>query len=340
MIEATEAGGEVGRVVVTGAAGFIASHLVDALLARGHEVIAADRRCVDDDMLAAINLSQAVGHPRLRLRTIELAIEDLDQLVAGADTVFHLAAVPGVRGSWGSRFDDYVRSNVVATHRLLSACERAGVRRLVYASSSSVYGTSNGPSRETDPTGPISPYGVTKLAAEQLCLAHAGRPDTRLTVAALRYFTVYGPRQRPGMAISQVLLAALTGVSVPLYGDGLQRREFTYVDDIVAATLAAATADLAAAVINVGGGSSVTMLDLLDLAHRVTGRPVPVVPADPQAGDVAVTEADLTRAHQVLGYRPSVELRDGMARHANWLATLAEPLRMPLLPNHVVEVSR
>jgi nucleoside-diphosphate-sugar epimerase len=255
MIEPTEAGGEIGRVVVTGAAGFIASHLVDALLRRGHEVIAADRRSVHNDMLAAVNLTLSVDHPRLRLHTIELVTEDLSHLLTGADTVFHLASVPGVRNSWGSRFDDYVTSNIVATHRLLSACEHTGVRRLVYASSSSVYGMSNGPSRETDPTGPISPYGVTKLAAEQLCLAHAGRPDTRLTVAALRYFTVYGPRQRPGMAISQVLLAALTGISVPLYGDGLQRREFTYVDDVVAATLAAATAE----VINVGGGSSVTM---------------------------------------------------------------------------------
>ncbi len=258
--------------------------------------------------------------------------------MAGADTVFHLAAVPGVRSSWGTRFEDYITSNVVATHRLLTACENAGVRRLVLASSSSVYGMCSGASHENDPTGPILPYGVTKLA-EHLCLAHAGRPDTGLSVAALRYFTVDGPRQRPGMAINQVLLAALTGIDVPLYGDGQQRREFTYVDDVVAATLAAAEADVTAAVVNIGGGSSVTMLDVLGLAHEVTGKPVPVVPADPQAGDVAATEADLTLARRVLGYQPAVDLREGMARQATWLSDLPDPLRMSLLPDQL-EVTR
>jgi nucleoside-diphosphate-sugar epimerase len=273
-----------------------------------------------------------MDHPRLQLHTVELALVDLEELVAGADVVFHLAAVPGVRSSWGTRFADYVNSNIIATHRLLTACENAGVRRLVLASSSSVYGNCNGPSREHDPTGPISPYGVTKLAAEHLCLAHTRRSDTTLSVAALRYFTVYGPRQRPGMAINQVLLGALTGVGVPLYGDGQQRREFTYVDDVVAATLAAAEAAVKAAVINVGGGSSVTMLDVLDLARENTGQPVPIVPADPQSGDVAATEADLTLAHRVLGYQPTVDLREGMSRQATWLSGLPDPLRMSLLP--------
>jgi nucleoside-diphosphate-sugar epimerase len=327
------------RVVVTGAAGFIGSHLADALLARGHEVIALDRRCVQNDEFAAANLAGAVGYERFRMRMVELVTADLEPLMSGVDTVFHLAAVPGVRGSWGPRFGDYVSSNVMATQRVLAACEEAGVRRLVFASSSSVYGTASRPSREGDPTGPISPYGVTKLAAEQLCLAHAGRPDSRLTVAALRYFTVYGPRQRPGMAINQVLLGALTGISVPLYGDGTQRREFTYVDDIVTATVAAATADVTAAVVNVGGGSSVRMLDVLDLAHGITGRPVPIIETAPQDGDVSATAADLTLAHRMLGYRPSVGLREGTARQAEWLAGLPDSMRMSLLPNQL-EVSR
>lgn len=339
MIEPVKTGRQGNRVVVTGAAGFIASHLVDALLEHGNEVIAVDRRSVHDDMIAATNLAQAVNHPRFRLHTADLVAAELDELVAGADTVFHLAAVPGVRSSWGTRFGDYVTSNVIATHRLLAACENAGVRRLVYASSSSVYGTCSGPSRENDPTGPISPYGVTKLAAEHLCLAHAGRPDTALSVATLRYFTVYGPRQRPGMAISQVLLGALTGIAVPLYGDGRQQREFTYVDDVVAATLAAADTDVVAAVVNVGGGSSVTMLDVLDLAREITGQPVPIVPADAQAGDVATTQADLTLARRILSYRPTVDLREGMARHATWLSRLPDPLRMSLLPDQL-EVTR
>jgi nucleoside-diphosphate-sugar epimerase len=299
---------------------------------RGDEVIAVDRRGVDDDIVAATNLAHAMDNPRLRLHVVELATADLEELVAGADVVFHLAAVPGVRSSWGTRFADYVSSNIIATHRLLTACETAGVRRLVLASSSSVYGDSGRPSREHDPTGPISPYGVTKLAAEHLCLAHARRLDTALSVAALRYFTVFGPRQRPGMAINQVLLGALTGTGVPLYGDGRQRREFTYVDDVVVATLAAAEATVDAAVINVGGGSSVTMLDVLELACEITGRPVPIISADPQSGDVAVTEADLTLARRVLGYQPTVGLREGMARQAAWLSTLPDPLHQPLLP--------
>jgi nucleoside-diphosphate-sugar epimerase len=327
------------RVVVTGAAGFIASHLVDALLAAGHEVIALDRRSVDDDGVAAANLAQALGHDQLRLHCVDLATDDLHALVAGATTVFHLAGLSGVRGSWGARFGDYVTANILATNRLLGACEQAGARRLVFASSSSVYGTTRGPSREDDPTGPISPYGVSKLAAEQLCLAHAGREDTALSVAALRYFTVYGPRQRPDMAIGRVLLAALTGIGVPLFGDGRQRREFTYVDDVVAATVAAATAEVTAAVINVGGGSSVSMLDVVEMATAVTGRPVPIVTAATQAGDVAVTEADLSLARRMLGYRPRVGLREGMDRHARWLAAHPASLRMSLLSTRQLEVT-
>jgi nucleoside-diphosphate-sugar epimerase len=319
------------QIVVTGAAGFIGSHLVDALTERGCQVVGVDRRSLTDDPFAAMNLAVAAENPQVRMVHTDLADADLAEVVAGADTVFHLAAVPGVRTSWGDRFPDYVRSNITATQRLLTACEQQGVRRLVIASSSSVYGTSSGPSREQDPTGPLSPYGVTKLAAEQLCLAHARRADTALSVVALRYFTVYGPRQRPGMAINQLLLSALTGAVIPLYGDGRQRREFTYVSDVVTATLAAAEAGVMAAVVNVGGGTSITMRQAIQLAEEVTGRPVAVAELDDQAGDVRATEADLTLAGRVLGYRPAVELHDGMAAQAAWLATLTDAQRHSLL---------
>ncbi len=335
-LQPDRAGPDVGstrRVVVTGAAGFIASHLVDALLATGHEVIALDRRSVRDDTVAATNLTDARGHERLRLHLADLAVDDLDELVAGADTVFHLAGLPGVRESWGASFGDYVTANVVATHRLLGACERAGVRRLVFASSSSVYGPTGRASREWDRPAPISPYGVSKLAAEHLCLAHAARAGTPLTVTVLRYFTVYGPRQRPGMAIGRILLAALTGAGMPLYGDGHQRREFTYVDDVVAATMSAAVPDVAGTVINVGGGASVSMLDVLDLARAVTGRRVPILSRGPQDGDVAATEADLTVARRLLNYRPRVGLHEGMSRQTDWLAALPESARRSLLPD-------
>lgn len=322
------------RVVVTGAAGFIGSHLAESLLGRGAEVTAVDRAIGNPDVLS--DLQQRDVHPRWRAERAELAVDDLEDLLVGASTVFHLAAVPGVRDSWDAGFADYAASNVVGTHRLLGACERAGVERLVLASSSSVYGRVSSPSREEDPAAPVSPYGVTKLAAEQLCLAHADRADTELEVVVLRYFTVYGPRQRRDMAISRVLRAALSppaaavGPSFQLYGDGSQRREFTYVDDVVTATIAAGVAPLpAGVVINVGGGATVSMRELLDLAGEITGRPVPVVATGPRPGDVESTGADLTRARALLGYRPSVDLREGMARHATWLADTSEMLAMP-----------
>lgn len=320
------------RVVVTGAAGFIGSHLAETLLRRGEQVTALDRAVGHPDVLS--DLQQPAGNPRWRAQRTELALDDLDDLLVDVDTVFHLAAVPGVRDSWDARFADYAASNVVGTHRLLGACERAGVRRLVLASSSRVYGQVSGLSCEQDPAAPVSPYGVTKLAAEQLCLVHAARADTDLEVVVLRYFTVYGPRQRRDMAISRVLRAALSrpaaGPQFQLYGDGSQRREFTYIDDVVTATIAAGVVPLpAGVVVNIGGGSTASMRDVLDLAEEITGRPVPVLSTGRRPGDVEATGADLTRARALLGYRPSVDLREGMTRHATWLAGTCETLATP-----------
>jgi nucleoside-diphosphate-sugar epimerase len=312
------------RAVVTGAAGFIGSHLTDRLLSLGYCVTGVDRRDLTGP-LAAQNLAGARSHPCFTAVRADITEADLDVVVADAETVFHLAAVPGVRPSWGTGFPGYVASNIVGTQRLLGACERAGVHRLVYASSSSVYGmtrATGAPSRETDRTLPISPYGVTKLAAEQLCLAHASRPDTDLTVAALRYFTVYGPRQRQDMAISRLLAAALTGTQYPLFGDGQQQREFTYVDDVVDATVAAARASVEAAVINIGGGSRVSLRHVLELAAEITGVSVDIVALPAQPGDVSSTAADTAQAERLLGYRPGTGLRAGMARHTEWLRRL------------------
>jgi nucleoside-diphosphate-sugar epimerase len=310
------------QVLVTGAAGFIGSHLVDALLARGIRVVGLDRRRLGEHALADENLARATASPMFSPYCLDLAVDHLDKAVAGCDTVFHLAARPGVRPSWGREFLDYTQANVLGTHRLLDACTRQGVRRLVVASSSSVYGPADRPSREDDATCPVSPYGVSKLAAEQLCLAYARRAGSPLSVVALRYFTVYGPRQRPDMAMGRVLFAAYTGFPITLFGDGSQRREFTYVTDVISATVAAAHLDTQAALVNVGGGASVSMLAVIDEAARVTGRQVPVKVVAAQPGDVPTTAADLTRAGRLLGYWPTVGLREGLARQAAWLVNL------------------
>jgi nucleoside-diphosphate-sugar epimerase len=319
------------KAVVTGAAGFIGSHLVEALLRAGHPVVGIDRRSPKTHSLARLNLREVVAHPRFSLIEADLLDADLDAVIDGAQGVFHLAAVPGVRSSW-TDFAQYVAANILATERLLTACTRVGVPRLVYASSSSVYGGSSAPSRESDPTLPVSPYGVSKLAGEQLCLAHAKRPGSQLSVTALRYFTVYGPRQRPDMAIGRVLTAAMTGWQYTLFGDGTQRREFTYVGDVVSATMAAAQADLSAAVLNVGGRSSASMIDVIGIAREVTGNPVPLTAVAAQAGDVAATAADLSQAHALLGYQPQTDLRTGMSAQAAWLRQLPPDLLRAFVP--------
>jgi nucleoside-diphosphate-sugar epimerase len=316
------------KAVVTGVAGFIGSHLAEGLLEQGYAVVGIDRRCPRTDPVARLNLREVLAHPRFSWVEADLLEADLDSVVEGARCVFHLAAVPGVRSSW-SGFAHYVAANILATERLLTACSRVAVPKLVYASSSSVYGLTGAPSREEDPTLPVSPYGVSKLAGEQLCLAHAKRPGSGLSVVALRYFTVYGPRQRPDMAVGRVLAAALTGEPYTLFGDGTQRREFTYVGDVVGATMAAAQVEVPAVVVNVGGGSSVSMLDVIGAARDVTGNPVPLTAVVAQAGDVPATAADLSLAHVVLGFHPCTDLRTGMARHAEWLRQLpAELLRI------------
>ena len=223
----------------------------------------------------------------------------------------------------GEKFAEYATCNVLATQRLMEACVRARVPRVVIASSSSVYGNCDGrPSRESDLVQPLSPYGVTKLATERLACAYALQIDSPTSVVALRYFTVYGPRQRDDMAISRMFRAVLTGEPMRLYGDGLQRRSFTYVDDATAATVAAAGCPGDAEVINVGGPDSVPIAEVIRLVETVTGRKVPLVGRDRRPGDVDGTAAELSRASDLLGYRPRVRLLDGMQRQWAWLADL------------------
>ncbi|WP_433235572.1 NAD-dependent epimerase/dehydratase family protein [Streptosporangium sp. CA-135522] len=310
------------RAVVTGAAGFIGSHLCQTLLGLGVSVVGVDRRDPDQHQGAAVNLAAIRHEPDFIFVTGDLRTCAIEPLLPDADAVFHLAGIPGVHPSWGADFDDYVASNISATQRLMHAATRLRVPRLVVASSSSVYGATDGnPSAETDHPRPASPYAVTKLAEEQLCLAHAARPDCDTTVVALRYFTVYGPRQREDMFIQRLLTAAVTGQKVSIYGDGNQRRDFTYIDDAVSATIAAATTCLPSSIINVGGGTNASLNDILHHAQEVTGQTIRVHIASPRSGDVPATCANPSVARRLLGWNPNTDLHAGIGAQAEWLLT-------------------
>jgi len=306
--------------VVTGAAGFIGSHLCERLLREGHRVIGVDAfteyypRPVKEANLAALRT-----HPAFRLVEVDLARERLQPVVAEADVIFHQAGQPGVRASWGKDFDVYVEHNIRATQRLLEAAKGSSrLQRLVFASSSSVYGQAQDlPLREETVPRPYSPYGVTKLAAEHLCaLYHANHG---VPTVALRYFTVYGPRQRPDMGFHRFIEAALEDRPIVLYGDGEQTRDFTYVADAVEANWLALGPEAVGQVFNIGGGSRSSVNQVLAALEEILGRPVRRERRPPQAGDVRHTWADTTRARSVLGFAPRVALREGLARQVEWL---------------------
>ncbi|RJQ69954.1 NAD-dependent epimerase/dehydratase family protein [Pseudonocardiaceae bacterium YIM PH 21723] len=310
---------------MTGVAGFIGSHLAEALLAQGCAVIGIDRRLPQADS----NLADCLRHPNFTPVGADLAEVDLPPLFEGIHTVFHLAGIPGMRPSWGPDFAEYTRSNVLASQRVADACLECRVPRLVVASSSSVYGQREpGPYAESCLPAPASPYGVSKLAGEQVCLAYAAHPRSVTSVVALRYFTVYGPRQRDDMLIGRALRAALSGEPLRVYGEGSQRRDFTYISDVVAATLAAATAPAEAEVINVGGGRAVSIAEVLTTAERLTGRRVPRTHQPAYEGDVPETLADPAKAARLLGWQPEVGLADGMARQLAWLTRSAIPVEV------------
>jgi nucleoside-diphosphate-sugar epimerase len=311
-----------GHMVVTGVAGFIGSFLAEALLDLGHEVVGIDAFTAyylpSEKRRNLAGLQQRDGFALVEGDLCELPLAGW---LEGATVVFHQAAQPGVRNSWGADFSTYVANNVLATQRLLEACVRAGVPRLVAASSSSVYGDApTYPTTEESVTRPVSPYGVTKLAAEHLCLAYAQPAVSRMAVATLRYFTVYGPRQRPDMGFRRFLEAALGGRSLTVYGDGEQTRDFTFVSDAVHANLLAMSAPVRAEAINVGGGRRVTLNEVLDVIGQVTGRRLRIERRPARPGDARHTAADGTRAEALLGYQPGVDLADGLAVEAAWVA--------------------
>lgn len=301
------------RCLVTGAAGFVGSTLSERLLDLGHEVRGVDR--FSDYYPRPIkekNLARLRDEPRFSLAEADLATVDLAPLVEGVDVVFHQAAQAGVRASWGESFRSYTQDNVLGTQRVLEASLKAGVRKVVYASSSSVYGdTTDLPMREASYPRPHSPYGVTKLAAEHLCELY--RRNFGLPTASLRYFTVYGPRQRPDMGFNKFIAAWLAGEAIRVYGDGHQTRDFTFVADIVSANVLA-MAEGKDGVFNIGGGSRVSLVEVLELLREVMDLPAAKIEhGGKQAGDVTHTWADCARAHTELGFSPTTRLREGLA---------------------------
>ena len=305
---------------MTGAAGFIGSHLVEQLLADGAHVVGID--CFTDYYARALkdaNLAAARRHDRFTFVESQLQDADLEQLLRDTTHVFHLAAQAGVRKSWGVDFAVYTACNVEATQVLLEACTRTELRKVVYASSSSVYGDDGEmPMREDQRPQPVSPYGVSKLAAEHLCylywVAH------RVPTVSLRYFTVYGPRQRPDMAFNRFLRAMLGGEAIAIYGTGEQTRDFTFVGDAVAATIAAANRGAPGNVYNIGGGVRVSVNQALELIAACTGTRPRIERHPVPKGDMRDTYADTTAARRALGFAPTMPLDAGIEAEYQWIS--------------------
>jgi nucleoside-diphosphate-sugar epimerase len=307
------------KALVTGAAGFIGSHLSEHLIQAGHTVVGIDvftdyyPRERKERNLAALRSAD-------RFTLVETALADADwpRLLDGVTWIFHLAAQAGVRKSWGRDFRVYTVNNVEGTQILLEACKGQPIERLVYASSSSVYGDDVPlPMHENARPQPVSPYGVTKLSAEQLC--HLYYVNYGVPAVSVRYFTVYGPRQRPDMGFHKFFLAAMHSQPVPVFGDGRQTRDFTFVSDAVAATASASTRGTPGAVYNIGGGSRVELLDVFELIGRITGRPLRLQMLEPQAGDMRDTYADTARARADLAFAPAVTLEQGLRAQFQWM---------------------
>ena len=299
------------KALVTGCAGFIGSHLAERLLEEGYEVMGIDcfapyypRENKEENIAGILKQKQ--------FEFIEADILGLKEFPQ-VDYVFHQAAQPGVRGSWGDKFEIYVRNNILATQKLLEFYKGEKLTKFIYASSSSIYGDAELPLKESAAPKPISPYGVTKLAGENLCYLY--HKSYGMPIISLRYFTVYGPRQRPDMAIHKMVSAISNGEEFAIFGDGNQTRDFTYIDDVTEANILAARSEIQGKVFNIGGGSRISVNDLIKLISNLLNKEAKITYVEDQKGDVRHTWADIELAKKELGWQPQVEITEGLRRY-------------------------
>jgi UDP-glucose 4-epimerase len=312
------------KIIVTGAGGFIGSNLVEALLKQGKEVIGVDEfNDYYNPELKRQNIANFQNHPAFELVEGDIQVLDWHTLLKDVDVIYHQAAQAGVRASWGQGFRSYTERNINATQVLLEAAKDSKyLKRLVFASTSSVYGDAETlPTHEEICPQPVSPYGITKLAAERLCGLYY--KNFGVPYVALRYFTVYGPRQRPDMAFHKFFKSVIEDQPIPVYGDGQQTRDFTFISDAVAANLAAATVPEAIGeIFNIGGGSRVVLTEVLDTMEQIVGKPIKRNHIEKAMGDARHTAADVSKAQRILGYQPQVSLKEGLFQEWEFIKSL------------------
>lgn len=308
-------------VLVTGCAGFIGSTLTEELLSQGYHVIGVDALTENyEAWVKEKNMSNVVNHPLFQYIESDLRLLNLSELLQNVDVVFHQAAMPGVRSSWGADFQQYVNHNVSVTQKLLEAVKESRVQKIIYASSSSIYGSMVGPTKETQTPAPYSPYGVTKLAAEHLCQLYFH--NYRVPVVSLRYFTVYGPRQRPDMAFHRFIHNMLTDKPITVYGDGQQTRDYTYIRDAVQANLLAMEKGRPGQVYNIGGSSRTSLNQVIEWLGEIMNKRPQVINAAKQPGDPQHTWANIDKAGQELGYNPAFPLKLGLHKQVEYIQAL------------------
>jgi UDP-glucose 4-epimerase len=309
------------KVVVTGCAGFIGSNLTEELLRRNYKVIGID--CFTNYYsikLKRRNLQNLLKSKNFKFLRLDLVNTNLKKFLKHVDYVFHLAAQPGVRASWGKNFEIYVKNNIIATQRLLEQCVDLNLKKIVFASSSSVYGDVPIPMKENSVLKPISPYGVTKLAAENLCYLHW--KNYRLPIVCLRYFTVYGKNQRPDMAIAKFTSRILNGERIQVFGNGEQTRDFTFISDAVEATILSAEKNVKGEIINIGSGKRISVNRIIKLLEKEIGKKASAEYIEMQKGDMKHTLADISKAKKLLGWKPKINIEDGIKMYVEWYKKL------------------